>query len=148
MNKHQKLRRNKKPAAKRVAGKAEESPKTPRHPGSAGLPDLADLDSRSGEKMMKAGEASSALRVAPSPYPSAASETDDAGQSGDTQGLSDSANADSESIKELVDEGQDFEAMVVSGVENAPDPDVSSIKTREVPEDDVPPEYRDYREND
>lgn len=148
MTKHQKPSSGKKSAAKPVAGKADGSPKIPRHPGSAGLPDLAELDSRTGEKMMRAGEASSALRVGPSPYPSAAAETDDAGQSGDTQGLSDSANADSESIKELVDEGQDFEAMVVSGVENAPDPDVSSIKTREVPEDDVPPEYRDYREND
>jgi hypothetical protein len=63
------------------------------------------------------------------------------GQSGDTQGLSDVAEADSESVEELVEEGQFFEAAVVSGVENAPDPDVAEVTTREVPEDDVPAEY-------
>ena len=63
------------------------------------------------------------------------------GQSGDTQGLSDVAEADSESVEELAEEGQFFEAALVSGVENAPDPDVAEATTREVPEDDVPPEY-------
>ena len=64
-----------------------------------------------------------------------------AGQAGDTQGLSGVPLADSQSVEELVEEGQFFEAAVVSGVENAPDPDVSEIQTHEVPEDDVPPEY-------
>jgi len=86
-------------------------------------------------------------QAAASPSRSEAFDTDDAGQSGDTQGLPGTADADSQSVKELVEEGQDFEAMVISGVENAPDPDVESVKTREVPEDDVLPEYRDYREN-
>ena len=63
------------------------------------------------------------------------------GQSGDTQGLSDVAEADSESVEELAEEGQFFEAALVSGVENAPDPDVAEVTTREMPEDDVPPEY-------
>ena len=63
------------------------------------------------------------------------------GQSGDTQGLSDLAEADSESVEELVEEGQFFEAAVVSGVENAPGPDVAEVTTREVPEDDIPSEY-------
>ena len=66
-----------------------------------------------------------------------------AGQSGDTQGLSDEAEADSESVLELVEEGQSFEAEVVSGVEDAPDPDVAEVHTKEVPEDDVPDEYLD-----
>ena len=66
-----------------------------------------------------------------------------AGQSGADQGLPETAEADSESVKELVEEGQFFEADVVSGVENAPDPDVSEVRTRQVPEDDVPPEYLD-----
>lgn len=65
-----------------------------------------------------------------------------AGQSGDTQGLSNTAEADSESVEELIEEGQYFEAEVVSGVENAPDADVSEVRTREGREDDVPPEYR------
>jgi hypothetical protein len=65
------------------------------------------------------------------------------GQSGDVQGLSRTELADSESVEELVEEGQAFEAGVVSGVENAPDADESEVKTREVPEDDVPQEYLD-----
>ena len=64
-----------------------------------------------------------------------------AGQSGDDQGLSNVAEADSESVAELVEEGQFFEASIVSGIENAPDADVSELKPRQVPEDDVPLEY-------
>ena len=66
-----------------------------------------------------------------------------AGQSGDTQGLSDVAEASSESVEELLEEGQTFEAEVVSGIENAPDADVAEVHTRQVPEDDVPAEYLD-----
>ena len=54
-----------------------------------------------------------------------------AGQSGDTQGLSDVAEADSESVEELLEEGQSFEAEVISGIENAPDADVSEVHTRQ-----------------
>jgi hypothetical protein len=64
-----------------------------------------------------------------------------AGQSGDTQGLSDVAEAGSESVEELVEEGQAFEAQVIAGVENAPDPDEAEVRSKQVPEDDVPPEY-------
>ena len=67
----------------------------------------------------------------------------DAGQSGDLQGLPDDAEADSQSVRELVAEGQAFEAAVVDAIENAPPPDVAEVKTKEVPEDDVPPEYTD-----
>jgi hypothetical protein len=63
-----------------------------------------------------------------------------AGQSGDTQGLSDAEEADSESVEELVEEGQNFEAGVVSGVEGA-DADQREVRTRQVREDDVPLEY-------
>ncbi len=66
---------------------------------------------------------------------------DSAGQSGDTQGLSDVAEAGSESVEELVEEGQSFEADAISGVEDAPDADVAEVHTKQVPEDDVPPEY-------
>ena len=64
-----------------------------------------------------------------------------AGQSGDTQGLSDVPEAGTESVEELVEEGQSLEAAVISGVENAPDADVAEVRTKQVPEDDVPPEY-------
>jgi hypothetical protein len=62
------------------------------------------------------------------------------GQSGDTQGLSRRDNADSESVEELLEEGQYLEAEAVAGVEDA---DESEVRTREVPEDDVPEEYQD-----
>ena len=68
---------------------------------------------------------------------------DSAGQSGADQELPDTPEADSESVKDLVDEGQPFEAGIVSGVANAPDADESEVHTREVPEDGVPPEYLD-----
>jgi len=66
---------------------------------------------------------------------------DSAGQSGDTQGVPDVAEAGSESVEELLEEGQTFEAEAISGVEDAPDPDVAEVHTRQVPEDDVPSEY-------
>ena len=65
------------------------------------------------------------------------------GQSGDTQGVSTVAGMDSESVEELLEEGQSFEAEVLEGVENAPDADQEEVQTREVPEDDVPEEYRE-----
>jgi hypothetical protein len=67
--------------------------------------------------------------------------TDSAGQSGDTQGLSDVAEAGSESVEELLEEGQSFEAEAIGGVEDAPDADVAAVHTKQVPEDDVPAEY-------
>jgi hypothetical protein len=69
--------------------------------------------------------------------------SDAAGQSGDTEGLSSAAVADSESVEELAEEGQAFEAEAISGVEGAPDADEGEVRTREVPEDDVPKEYDD-----
>jgi hypothetical protein len=69
--------------------------------------------------------------------------TGSAGQSGDNQGLSDIAEASSESVAELIEEGQFFEAEVIGGVENAPDADVSEVHTKQFPEDDVPSEYLD-----
>ena len=64
-----------------------------------------------------------------------------AGQSGDLQGLSDLELTDSESVDELLEEGNAFEADVVAGVEEADSP--KEVRTHEVPEDDVPGEYLD-----
>ena len=72
-------------------------------------------------------------------------ESSSAGQSGDIQQLSDIASADSESVEELIEEGNAFEAAAVDGVENAKDADVSEVSTREVPEDDVPEECLNER---
>jgi len=64
-----------------------------------------------------------------------------AGQSGDLQGLSGIAGAASESVEELLEEGNAFEAEVVKGVEDAGDADEGEIISHEVLEDDVPDEY-------
>jgi hypothetical protein len=64
-------------------------------------------------------------------------------ESGDLQGLSDVEGADSESVDELLEEGNAFEAGIVSGVEEADRRDEKGVRTREVPEDDVPQEYLD-----
>ncbi len=69
--------------------------------------------------------------------------TGSAGQSGDTQGLPDTAESDSQSIEELVQEGQYLEADALLGVEESSEPDISEVRTKQVPEDDVPLEYLD-----
>lgn len=63
------------------------------------------------------------------------------GQSGDLQGLSNQERAASESVDELLEEGNAFEADIVKGVEDAGDE--GEVHTHEVPEDDVPGEYLD-----
>jgi hypothetical protein len=65
------------------------------------------------------------------------------GEAGDLQGLSDRPTADSESVEELLEEGNASEAEAIQGAENALDADQGEVKTHEVPEDDVPEEYRD-----
>lgn len=62
---------------------------------------------------------------------------------GDLQDISILENVDSESAEELLEEGQAFEAGIISGVEDAPDADKSEVTTHEVPQDDVPGEYDD-----
>jgi len=64
-------------------------------------------------------------------------------QSEDLRGVSRAERADSESVDELLDEGNTFEAGVVSGVEEADSADEREVHTREFPEDDVPEEYLD-----
>jgi hypothetical protein len=68
---------------------------------------------------------------------------DSGGQAGDLQGLSNVESADSESVDELLEEGNAFEAGVVEGVEDSGNRGVREVRTREVPEDDVPQEYLD-----
>ena len=61
----------------------------------------------------------------------------------DSQGLSTVERDDSESVSELLEEGNAFEAGVLSGVERADDSDEREVRTRQIPEDDVPEEYLD-----
>ena len=63
-------------------------------------------------------------------------------QSGDLQGLSNVQGADSESVDELLEQGNAFEADVVTGVEDAGSADAREVRTHEVPQDDVPEEYQ------
>jgi hypothetical protein len=63
------------------------------------------------------------------------------GQSGDLQGLSNRGRASSESVDELLEEGNAFEAEIVKGVEDVADEE--EVRTHEVPTDDVRGEYLD-----
>jgi hypothetical protein len=64
-------------------------------------------------------------------------------QSGDLQGLSRAEQADSESVEELVEEGNISEAGAVAGVEASDNAEEKEVHTHEFPEDDVPEEYLD-----
>jgi hypothetical protein len=56
---------------------------------------------------------------------------DSGGQSGDTQGLSEVADAADESVQELADTGQAYEAEVIEGVEDAADHPERPVHTHE-----------------
>jgi hypothetical protein len=70
---------------------------------------------------------------------------DAGGQSGSLQGLSGVEGADSESVGELLEEGNSFEAEIVKGVEDAPDADESEVHTHQRPQEKDLDE--DFREN-
>ena len=76
-------------------------------------------------------------------FPTQSSGSRSGEQSGDLQGLSRREAADSESVNELLEEGNAFEAGAVMGVEDAGNAEGREVHTREVPEDDVPGEYLD-----
>jgi hypothetical protein len=105
----------KKSASKKTAARPVRAKRAPRGSQSfdSEMPDLLTRRSRSGE------------------------------QSGDLQGLSRDESADSESVDELLEEGNAFEAGIVDGVESAGRSEGREVRTREVPEDDVPDEYLD-----
>jgi hypothetical protein len=86
---------------------------------------------------------SGSQRAATPVFPQRGESSAHTSDAGDLQGLSSAAGADSESVDELLDEGNAFEAEVVKGVEDADDADEAEVHTHEVPEDDVPEEYLD-----
>jgi|SRR5215469_4250777 len=88
---------------------------------------------RTGEKSFSVGRSASRRGLG----------SDAGGQAGDLQGLPERTGADSESVEELLEEGNTLEAGVVAGVEDADDADEREVHTHEVPEDDVPGEYLD-----
>ncbi len=66
-------------------------------------------------------------------------------QSGDLQGLSNVQGADSESVDELLEQGNALEADVVKGVEDAGDADEGEVRSHEGPQDNVPSKYPDKK---
>lgn len=65
------------------------------------------------------------------------------GQTGSLQSLSNTEDVDSESVDELVEEGNALEAQVVEGVGDAPEGHKDEIRTHEFPKGIVPEEYSD-----
>ena len=67
--------------------------------------------------------------------------SDSAGQSGDTQGLSQDPDAADESVEELADTDQAYEAGIVEGVEDADDHPERPVHTHEDQgkTEDIPP---------
>jgi hypothetical protein len=124
----------KKPAPlKKVKGAKKLAKKKP-------VPKKAEKKKASGKKQTP--KKSGGLSAVPFPPAGRGSRNSDE-QSGDLQGLSRREAADSESVDELLEEGNAFEADVVAGVESADDSDEKEVRTHEVPEDDVPGEYLD-----
>ncbi len=116
----------KKPAPKKKAAAKKAAPKSKKKPPAK-----------------KRGLPGKIRNISPVAFRRAGLGADSGGQSGDLQGLSNRAVADSESVDELLEEGNAFEAEAVEGVEDAPDADRGEVRTHEVPEDDVPDEYLD-----
>jgi N utilization substance protein A len=73
-----------------------------------------------------------------------------AGQSGDVEGLLEEGEDSSDSVEDLVESGQYYEAEVIDGIENTPDADVAEVTTHErpetenenIPEEELPGEKR------
>lgn len=67
--------------------------------------------------------------------------SDSAGQSGDTQGLSQDPDATNESVEELADTDQPYEAGIVEGVEDADEHPERPVHTHEDQSrtEDIPP---------
>lgn len=139
------MARKKKPvkkATKKAAPrKAKKQPKKPvKKAKSAPKPALKKASKKKAARKAPRGKANSAELAG---YQRKGLGSVTGGQSGDLQGISSRSGVDSESVSELLEEGQTFEAEAVSGVENAADPDVSEVTTHQFPEDDVPEEYQD-----
>ncbi len=129
----------KKSAAKKAASKKKTAPKK----AAAKPKSTAKRTQTVAAKSAPKKSIQRSPRVGDEQVSSMDSRTRSGGQSGDLQGLSDIDRADSESVDELLEEGNAFEAGIVEGVEEAGEREGSEVHTREVPEDDVPGEYLD-----
>jgi hypothetical protein len=129
-------KRNKKKAKRKAAGKKAAPRKKPARKAAPKRKPLRKKAARRTKKIRGKSENIGSVVFEPKGLGARS-----AGQSGDLQGLSGIAAAGSESVEELLEEGNAFEAELVKGVEDAGDADESEVKTHEVPEDDVPEEY-------
>ena len=131
----------KKPAPKKIAAKKKAAPKkaiAKKANSKKTSPKKVSPKKKPAPKSKARGKSESVNSVAYEPNGLGARS---GGQSGDLQGLSGIAGADSESVDELLEEGNAFEAEIVKGVQDVPDADEGEVRTHEVPEDDVPEEY-------
>ena len=148
--KAKKKKASKKKAPKKLAKKSPTPKKKSAKKRKTATPRKAATKTRLGSKKKTAPKKARAARkpaAASGPVVDTAAFTREGlrarsgGQSGDLQGLSNREGADSESVDELLEEGNAFEADIVKGVEDAVDE--AEVRTQEVPEDDVPGEYLD-----
>ena len=130
-------KKNKKPAKPKKAVRRKAAPKKPKKK----VAKKAAPRRRTAPK--KPSGRGKRLETAPLPRGRRGLGARSGGQSGDLQGLSGFAGADSESVEELLEEGNALEAEAVKGVQDADNADEGEVVTHEVPEDDVPEEYRD-----
>jgi hypothetical protein len=149
--KSKKAKKSKRPSSKKVTGSRRTAKKQAPKKRSAKKPSAK----KSAPKKKAASRAKKAFAKPTRRKPAPSSETREssafeietgsrsAGQSGDLQGLPDIESADSESVDELLEEGNAFEAEAVAGVQRADDHEGQEVHTHEVPEDDVPEEYLD-----
>jgi hypothetical protein len=143
--------------SRRVAGKKVKPVKKARKakPAKKSAPKKAQAKSRVGAKKTAVGKTARAVKkrvrgksqtVDSVSYAPEGLAARSGGQSGALQGLSSMEGADSEGVDELLEEGNTFEAEAVKGVQDAGDADEREVHTHEVPQDDVPGEYRDKEE--
>ena len=125
-------------SAKKIAAKARSSAKKPAPKRKAARKPAARRRPVRETQVLSGSQSVETVQLKSRPRAAAAG----AG-GGDFGGVSVVEGADSESADELLEEGQTFEAEIVSGVENAPDPDQAEVHTHEVSQDDVPEEYDD-----
>ena len=130
--------KSKKTKSKMAAAKRGKNAPRVKQAVKASRPKKAPKQRQSNKNVPKARLAPSQKTLMNDVQPSASGR-----QSGDLQGLSRVEQADSESVDELVEEGNPFEAGAVAGVEEADNADEKEVDTHEVPEDDVPEEYLD-----
>ncbi len=135
----------KKPALKRAANKQSiKKPAKKQSPAKKTVPAKTVTRKKSPVKTSPAKAGNRARRDRDLPLDSLDLSPDVSGlESGDLEGLSNIESADSESVDELLEEGNSFEAGVVAGVEDSRNREGQEVRTREVPEDDVPGEYLD-----